>query len=68
MADSSVSVSGPVAIQSDSRARVAYDLMLYISGRESASEQERRSRGYWLELYSQCYKAASGASVPHAAR
>ncbi len=64
MADSSISVSGPVAIQSDSKARVAYDLMTQISGWESVSESERGSREYWLELYSQCYKAVSGGSFP----
>ena len=65
MADSSVSVSGPVAIKSDSNARVAYELMLHISGWETVSDSDKRNRDYWLKLYWQCYQASSGASLGH---
>jgi len=65
MADSSISVSGPVAIKSDSNARVAYELMSHISGWESASDSDKRKRDYWLKLYWQCYQAASGSSLSH---
>jgi hypothetical protein len=63
MADSSVSVSGPVQVKSDSNARVAYDLMSHISGWEDAPRDERKKREYWLTLYWQCYQAASGRSL-----
>lgn len=44
---------------SDSKQRVAYDLMLQIS--HSASEDKnKKDRSYWLTLYCQCYKATSG--------
>lgn len=61
----SISVSGPVAVKSDSNARVAYELMSYISGWESAPEAEKRTREYWLKLYWQCYQAADGSSLSH---
>jgi hypothetical protein len=57
MADSSVSVSGPVSVQSDSKARVAYDLMHRIMSYEKDVE---RTRDYHLTLYRQCYKAVDG--------
>jgi len=65
MADSSVSVSGPVAIKSDSNARVAYELMTLISNREKPSEADTKTREYWLKLYWQCYQATDGSSLSH---
>lgn len=65
MADSSVSVSGPISIKSDSAARVAYELMSFISGWESPTDSNKKSREYWLKLYWQCYQASSGASLSH---
>jgi hypothetical protein len=53
MADSSVSVSGPVSIESDSRYRVAYDLMSKIAYIENVT----KDRKYWLTLYHQTLKA-----------
>lgn len=63
MADSSVSVSGPVAIKNDSNARVAYDLMTHISGWEEAPRNDKKTRNYWLKLFWQCYQAASGKGL-----
>lgn len=56
MADS-VSVSGPVNIQSDSKERVAFDLMVRIVNNESSVEKDRR---YYLELFSQCRQIVHG--------
>ena len=42
---------------SDSKERVAYDLMLQISDKE---KDEKKDRAYWLTLYNQCYNAAIG--------
>lgn len=61
MADS-ISVSGPVEIESDSDARVAYDLMKFISSRENISEDDKKSRKYWLTLYYQCVLASKNAT------
>lgn len=65
MADSSISVAGPVAIKSDSNARVAYELMSLIANREKAPATDVSTREYWLKLYWQCYQAANGASLSH---
>lgn len=59
----SVSVSGPVEVKTDSNARVAFDLMSYISGWEQPSDTDKQGREYWLTLYWQCYQAASGHSL-----
>ena len=60
-----LNVSGPVKIVSDSTARVAYELMQDIANREyeSIPDAQKKSREYWLTLYSQCWKAASGYSL-----
>lgn len=56
-----VSVSGPVSVQSDSKERVAYDLMLRISNQEKTE----KSRRYYLELYSQCRQVVTGTSIQY---
>jgi hypothetical protein len=60
MSSDSVRITNPVEIQNDAKARVAFDLMDLISRRENGNDSEKKSRDYWLKLYSQCYKAASG--------
>ena len=62
MADD-VRVTSPVAIQSESKSRVAFDLMKWIANYESA--QDTANRDYWLKLYNQCYKAADGISLKY---
>ncbi len=59
MADST-SISGAVKISHDSAARVALDLMERISTRENPTKEQQASREYWLTLFHQCMKAASG--------
>lgn len=54
------SISGPVRIESDSSARVAYDLMNKIVGFET---KEVKDRAYFLTLYSQCRQVANGAYI-----
>lgn len=60
MADSSVSISGPVEIKSSSREQVSFDLMVRISQSE---KEVHRDRSYWLTLYHQCLKAVQGYEV-----
>lgn len=55
-----VTVSSPVKIITDSSARVALELMEKISSREKVTEEQYASREYWLTLFHQCMKAASG--------
>jgi hypothetical protein len=57
----SLSVSGPVSIQSDCKQRVAFDLMDRIARAEDSAE--RKSRAYWLKLYTQCHDATSGRNI-----
>lgn len=50
-----------------SRERVAYDMMLLISGNESRLGDSRKSanaRHYFLTLYSQCLDVVLGKDVP----
>ncbi len=56
-----VRVTNPVSIESDSKTRVALDLMQRIADNER--DQPRSDRDYWLKLYTQCYKAVSGRSL-----
>ncbi|MFW5328808.1 hypothetical protein [Hydrogenophaga sp. ZJX-1] len=56
-----MSVSGPVTVRSDSKERVAYDLMNLIAGYEHSPNMH--DRNYWLTLYRQCQKAADGHSL-----
>ena len=60
MASESVSVSGPIEIRTESRARVAYDLMQHIASREKHPQRESDPRKYYLELYHACNKATLG--------
>lgn len=62
MADQSVSVSGPVHVESESRARVAFDLMRHISAYEQRDDSNPRK--YWLDLYSECWRAAAFGETP----
>lgn len=50
----STSISGPVTVQPDSAARVAYELMMHIAHHEDADKAQRKTREYWLTLYHQC--------------
>ena len=63
MANETISISGPVDVSSDSKQAVAFELMKHISGHENAEGEKTKNRAYWLTLYRQCYKAASGASL-----
>ena len=60
-----INISRPVEIQSDAKARVAFDLMDFISRREKGEDQKKEARAYWLTLYRQCYKAADGETLPN---
>lgn len=63
MATESISISGPVDISSESKQAIAFELMKHISNCEKADDDKTKTRGYWLTLYRQCYKATSGASL-----
>lgn len=65
MADSSISVSGPVAVKTDSNARVALELMEHIAAWENKQNIDKANREYWLKLYWQCFQAASGSRLSH---
>jgi hypothetical protein len=65
MATEDIRVTQPVEIKSESEARVAYDLMLYIAAREEITEEQNRSRDHWLKLYLQCRRASREASLSH---
>lgn len=62
MANDSVSVSGPVSIQSDSKERVALELMEKVDS-YSSMISESKDKAYWLNLYSQCLSIVRGNSV-----
>lgn len=49
--------------RSDSKERVAYELMSRIAVLEDISEQQRASKSYWFGLYRQCFKAVSGHTL-----
>lgn len=63
MASDSVSVSGPVDIESTSRQAVAFKLMQQIANWEEIPDDQKKKREYWLTLYRQCYKATNGGSL-----
>ena len=65
MATEDIRVTQPVEIKSESEARVAYDLMLYIASKEQITEEQKRSRDHWLKLYLQCRRASREASLSH---
>lgn len=46
------SISGPVTVEADGPARVAYDLATRIANHEPADKQ--KDRDYWLRLFAQC--------------
>lgn len=60
--------NGPLELKDNSQARVAYDLMVLISGKEIGFTmaqnkdvaEEQKSRDYWLKLYSECHNVAKG--------
>lgn len=58
MADSSIRVQGPVDVQSDSKYRVAFDLMEKISSYDESGAD--RNREYWLTLYAQSLLSIKG--------
>lgn len=62
MADSSVTVSGPVHVQSDAKERVAFDLMMAINS-YSTVKADGKDKAYWLNLYSLCLSTVRGGSV-----
>lgn len=55
------SIAGPVNVVSDSRERVAFELMCKIDD-YSQLERKQKDNKYWLTLYSQCLKAMKGKS------
>ncbi len=59
-----MSISGPVKVdlKDNSIAAVAFDLMKFL-GSAGSTRDDRANREYWLTLYSQCYKAASGYTL-----
>ena len=66
MADQTVSVSGPVQVESESRYRVALELMQIVDGFERKVVEEKgqkRDRKYWFTLYSQCLSCTHGRSI-----
>lgn len=59
MAHQTVQVSTPVRVESDSKQRVAYDLMHKIDA-YSGLDNTQKHKTYWLTLYRQCFKAVVG--------
>lgn len=62
MADSSVRVQGPVSVQSDSRHRVAFDLMEKVANYDKI-EAASKDRAYWFNLYEQSLSMVNGSSA-----
>jgi len=60
MASETVSVSGPVRVQSDSKERVAFELAQVIAS-HARLEFEQKNETYWLTLYSKCLRVTKGA-------
>lgn len=63
MANESMSVSGPVEVESGSKQSVAFKLMQHISSWEEVPSEQKKNRRYWLTLFRQCYKATNGSSL-----
>lgn len=59
MADQNMKVTSPVAIESDSKQRVALDLASKIDS-YSQVDRVQKDKKYWFTLYRQCYKAVEG--------
>lgn len=64
MADQSMNINNPVKIESDSKARVAFDLMNKIVT-YTATDAQKKDPKYWFTLYVQCHKAASGSNLKY---
>lgn len=62
MADSSIRVQGPLNVQSDSKYRVAFELMEKIASYDD-TDSEVRNREYWLTLYAQSLAVVKGDDV-----
>ena len=62
MADQKVDVTSPISIMSDSKQRVAYDLMNKIDS-YSNIKSDQKDKKYWFTLYRQCHKAVNNASL-----
>jgi len=58
-----MSDNASMEIRSDSKERVAYELMSRIAVLEDTSDQQRASKSYWFGLYRQCFKAVSGHTL-----
>jgi len=58
-----MSDNASMEILSDSKERVAYELMSRIAVLEDISDQQRASKSYWFGLYRQCFKAVSGHTL-----
>lgn len=52
-----------VVAKQDSKERVALELMYYIANQEAVYPKGQEARPYYLELYQQCWRVASGRSV-----
>ncbi|HIJ77657.1 MAG TPA: hypothetical protein HPP81_13220 [Deltaproteobacteria bacterium] len=64
MAEEKVRVLGPVEVASDSKERVAYELMNQIANFEMDGQGEaRKTPRYWLSLYRKCHKAVHGYTL-----
>lgn len=64
MSNEHLSVSGPVTVESDSKQRVAFELMKHIGVECFHTDKEaQQTKDYWLKLYRQCYKATKGGSL-----
>lgn len=61
MADK-VNIESPVIVESDSKQRVAFELMDRIDTCGNV-KPDQKDKKYWLTLYRQCYKAVSGSSL-----
>ena len=61
MADK-IDINSPVKIESDSKARVAFELMNKIDSFVNVNS-DQKDKKYWFTLYSQCLKATSGYSL-----
>ena len=65
MTTEDIRITQPVEIKTDSEARVAYDLMIFIAAREHATEEQKKTREHWLKLYLQCRRASRESSLQH---
>ncbi len=55
-------ISSPVEVVSDSKSRVALELMKHIDNFGSL-DRDSKNKEYWLKLYRQCYKATHGLTL-----